>query len=161
HAHLVDLVEQEERVGLLCLAHRLDDLTGHRANVGTPVTTDLSLVAYAAERHTDELASGSLGDGLAERGLTNAGRSNEAEDRTLELILTALDRELFDDTLLDLLQTEVIRIKDLLGVVQVRANLGVLLPRDREHPVEIVTHDRRFRRHGRHALQLLQLGLRF
>ena len=40
HAHLVDFVEQEERVGLLAvLAHRLDDLAGHRADIGAPVAS--------------------------------------------------------------------------------------------------------------------------
>ena len=41
HAHLVDLIQQDERVGRLGLAHRLDDLAGHRADIGPAVTADL------------------------------------------------------------------------------------------------------------------------
>ena len=48
-AHLVDLVEQEEGVGGLGLFHRLDDLAGHRADVGAAVAADLGLVTHAAE----------------------------------------------------------------------------------------------------------------
>jgi hypothetical protein len=80
-AHLVDLVEQEERVGLLRLLHRLDDLAGHRADIGAAVAADLGLVAHAAQRHAHELAAGRLGDRLAERGLADAGRADEAQDR--------------------------------------------------------------------------------
>jgi hypothetical protein len=86
HAHLVDLVEKEERVGLLGLLHRLDDLAGHRADIGAAVTADLGLVTHAAQRHAHEFAPGRLGDGPAERGLADAGRSDEAEDRPLQLV---------------------------------------------------------------------------
>ena len=121
HAHLVDLVEQEERVGLLRLAHRLDDLAGHRADIGAPVAADLRLVADAAERHAHELAAGRLGDRLAERGLADAGRTDEAEDRTLQLVGAALHREVLDDALLDLLQAVVIGVQHLLGEARGRS----------------------------------------
>ena len=49
-AHLVDLVQQDQRVGRLRLLHRLDDLAGHRADIGPPVTADLGLVTHAAQR---------------------------------------------------------------------------------------------------------------
>src|SRR3712207_7430458 len=47
HAHLVDLVEQDERIRRLGLAHRLDDLARHRTDVGPP----------RSEEHTSELQS--------------------------------------------------------------------------------------------------------
>ena len=160
HAHLVDLVEQEERIGFLGLLHRLDDLAGHRADIGAPVAADLGLVAHAAQRHADELAAGRLGDRLAERGLADAGRADEAEDRPLQLLLAALHGEVFDDAVLDLVEAVVVGVEHLLREVQVLLDLGVLAPRDRQQPVEIVAHHRGFRRHRRHRAQLLQLGLR-
>src|SRR6516164_8286343 len=48
-AHLVYLVEQEQRVRRLRLAHRLDNLARHRADISPAVTADLGLVAHAAE----------------------------------------------------------------------------------------------------------------
>src|SRR4051795_10905366 len=63
----------------------------------------------------------------------------------------------FDDPLLDLLQTEVIVIEDLLGQLQVLLDLALLVPRDRQQPVEIVAHNSGFRRHRRHLAQLLEL----
>ncbi len=160
-AHLVDLVEQEQRVRRLRLAHRLDDLAGHRADIGAPVAADLGLVAHAAERHAHEVAAGRPRDRLAERGLADAGRADEAQDRAGQLVGALLDREIFDDPFLDLLQPEVIGVEDILGQLEVLLDLAFLVPRDREQPVEIIAHDRRLGRHRRHLAQLLELVGRF
>ena len=159
-AHLVDLVEQEQRVRGLRLAHRLDDLAGHRADIGPPMAADLGLVAHAAERHAHELAPGRLRDRLAERGLADAGRADQAQDRSGQLVGALLHREIFDDAFLDLLEAEMIGVEDLLGERQILLDLGLLVPRDRQQPVEIVAHDGGFRRHRRHLAQLLELVLR-
>ena len=113
-AHLVDLVQQEQRIRGLRLAHRLDDLAGHRADIGAPVAADLGLVAHAAERHAHELAAGRLRDRLAERGLADAGRPDQAQDRPGQLVGALLHGEILDDALLDLLQAVVIVVEDLL-----------------------------------------------
>ena len=39
-------------------------------------------------------------------------------------------------------------------------DLGLLAPRERQQPVEVVAHDGGFGRHRRHRLQLLQFGVR-
>ena len=80
-AHLVDLVDQEHGVPGLGVAQRADDRAGHRADVRAPVAADLRLVADAADRDADELAPERARDRLAERGLADAGRADEAEDR--------------------------------------------------------------------------------
>ena len=129
-AQLVDLVEQEERVGRLRLLHRLDDLAGHRADIGPPVAADLGLVAHAAERHAHELAARGLGDRLAERGLADAGRADQAEDRALQLRRARLHRQVLEDPLLDLLQAVVVVVEHLLGLDDVVLDLAALPPRD-------------------------------
>jgi len=62
HSHLVDFVEQEERVRALGLAHRLDDLAGHRTDIGAPMAANFGFVAHAAKRHADEFTARGLGD---------------------------------------------------------------------------------------------------
>ena len=158
--HLVDLVQEEERIDALRLLHGLDDLAGHRADVGAPVTANLGFVAHAAEAHAHELAAGRVGDRLAKRRLAHAGRSDEAEDRALELVGARLHREVLDDALLDLVEAVVLGIEDLLRFVEVLLDLALDAPRDREQPVEIVAHDGRLGRHRAHLLELLQLGER-
>ena len=61
------------------------------------MAADLRLVAHAAERHAHEFAPGRLGDRLAERGLADAGRADEAQDRTGQLIGALLHGKIFDE----------------------------------------------------------------
>src|SRR3546814_7062872 len=71
----------------------------------------------------------------------DAGRANQAEDRALQLARALLHGEILKDTLLDLLQTVMVVVQHLLGVLDVLLHLGPLGPRDRQHPVEVVADD--------------------
>ena len=122
------------------------------------MAADLRLVAHAAERHAHELAPRRLGDRLAERRLADAGRADEAEDRSRQLVGALLHGEIFDDALLDLVEAEMIGVEDRLGGGEILLDLRALLPRNRQQPVEIVAHHRRLGRHRRHLAQLLELG---
>ena len=83
------------------------------------MAADLGLVAHAAERNADELASGRLGDRLAKRGFADAGRADQTKDRAGQLIGALLDGQILDDPLLDLLETEMIGVEDLFGERQI------------------------------------------
>ncbi len=83
HRHLVDFIEHEDRVLGAGLLHHLDDLAGQRADVGAAMSAHFGFIAHAAQRHANELAASGLGDAHAERGLADARRSDEAEDRAL------------------------------------------------------------------------------
>ncbi len=71
------------------------------------MTTDLRLVAHATEGDAHELAARRLGDGAAERGLADAGRADEAQDRASQLVGAALHGEILDDAFLDLVEAVV------------------------------------------------------
>src|SRR6202521_2008317 len=105
------------------------------------MTADLSLVTHAAERDAHEVAPRGPRDRSAERGLADAGRADQAQDRAGQLVGALLDREILDDALLDLLQAEMVVVEDLLGVDEILLDLAPLVPRDRQQPVEIVAHD--------------------
>ena len=157
HAHLVHFVEQEQGIPHADLAHVLQDLAGHRADVGAPVAADLRLVAHAAQRHAHELAVGRARDRLAERGLAHAGGADQAQDGGLQLVHALLHGQVLDDALLHLLQAVVVLVQHLLGGAEIGVDLALLLPRQRHQRVDVVAHDGRFGRHRRHQLQLLQL----
>jgi hypothetical protein len=70
---------------------------------------------HAAEREAHEGAAGRPRDRLAERGLADAGRADQAQDRPRQLVGALLDREVFDDALLDLVETVMIIVEHLLG----------------------------------------------
>src|SRR5205823_8053835 len=111
-AHLVDLVDQEDRVLRLGVAQRADDRARHRADVRAPVPADLRLVSNAADRDADELAPERPRDRLPERGLADAGWSDEAEDRPEDVTLQLRYRQVLDDPVLDLFQVEVVLVED-------------------------------------------------
>ena len=76
------------------------------------MAADLRLVVHAPQADPRELAAHGAGDRLAERGLADAGRPDEAQDRRLAFGRQLAHRQILDDALLDLLQAVVIRIED-------------------------------------------------
>ena len=93
HAQLVHLVEQEDRVLGAGLLHPVDDPARHGADVGAPVAPDVGLVARAAERDPDVLPPHRAGDALGNRGLADARRADEQQDRAAwrPVVVVALD----------------------------------------------------------------------
>ncbi|MNF47569.1 hypothetical protein D3C84_287760 [compost metagenome] len=156
--HLVDLVEQEQRVAHADLGHLLDQATRHGANIGTAVTADLGLVTNATQGHAHELAVGGVSNGLGQRSLADTGRADQAENRALDLLHPFLNGEVLEDTLLHFLQPVMVGIEDVLGLGQVQTNLALGLPRYIDQPIDVGTHHGRFGRHRRHLLELVQLG---
>ena len=158
-AHLVDFIKQDQRVGGLGLFQRLDDLAGHRADIGATVAADLGFVAHAAQADADELAPRGLGDRAPQRGLAHARRADEAQDRPLQLGRARLHRQIFDDPLLDLFQPVVIGVQNRLRGTQILFHARFHAPRHAQQPVEIIAHHGRLGAHGRHGFQLFQLSL--
>ena len=76
--HLVDFVEQENRVLGARAFHVLDDLTRQSADICPAMAANLRFVAHPAERETDKLPACGLGDRHAQRGLAHTRRSREA-----------------------------------------------------------------------------------
>ena len=66
------------------------------------MTADLGLVMHAAEADADEFAPRGARDALAERGLADAGRPDEAQDRAAAVRIELADREEFENAPLDL-----------------------------------------------------------
>ena len=158
HRHLVDFVEQEDRVHRAGLLHHLDDLAGERADVGAAVAADLGLVTHAAERQAHELAVHGARDRLGQRGLADARRARRSVRMVAFGFFTSgADGEELEDALLDLLQPVVVLVEDLLGVLEIAVLLGLLVPRHRDQPVEVVARHGRFGRHRRHRLEALEL----
>ena len=156
--HLVDLIQQDQRVGGFRLFQCLDDLARHRADIGAAVPPDLGFVAHPPQRDADELAPRGPRDRAPETGLADTRRANEAEDRALQLGRTGLHREIFDNPLFHLFQPIVISVEHRLGLGQVFLDATFGAPRHAQQPVKIVAHNGRLGAHRAHAFQLLDLG---
>jgi len=140
-----------------CLAERLHDPSGHRADVGTPMPADLRLVTHAAERDADEFAVHGAGDRLSERGLPDARGADEAEDRPLHVAFELPDGEILDDPFLHLVQIVVILVEHAPRFDGVQTVVGRHAPWDVEQPVHVRAEHLvlgRRRRHPREAIHL-------
>ena len=136
-AHLVDLVQHHHAIARAGFANALNDVAGQGADIGAPVAADLRLVVNAAETDADEPAAHRARDGLAERSLANARRTDEAQDRRLALRRELAHREIFDDSLLDLVETEMVLVEDLARRRDVDGGLLGQSPRQLDQPIEI------------------------
>ena len=156
HGHLVDFIEQEERVSDLHLAHVLDDLAGHGADIRAPMAADLRLVPHASQGHADEFAVGGACNALANRSLADPGRTDQAKYGTLQLADALLHGEVFQDAFLDLVQSVVVFFQHLLRLFEIARHPGALFPGDLDEPIDVIAHDGGFGGHGRHQFQFLE-----
>ena len=159
-ADLVHLVEHEHRVDRAGLPHRLHDASGQRADVGPSMAADLRLVAHAAERKPHELAVHRPRDRLAERGLADAGRADEAEDRPLHVALQLPDGQVLDDAFLDLVEVVVVLVEHAARLDRIEAIFGRRAPGHLEQPVEVRARHLVVGRRVVHARQPVQLARR-
>src|SRR5258708_15141938 len=128
------------------------------------MTTDLRLVADAAERHADELAVQRTCDGLADRRLARSGRADQREDRATALVIrdAALlaelpHREVLDDAVLDVIEAGVVGIEHFPRVLRIEMLLRALRPRDCGQPIEVRADHRGLARGVAHRLEAAQL----
>ena len=156
HRHLVDFVEQEDRVQRTGLLHHLNDLSRERPDIRPSMASDLCLVADAAKRQPDELPVRRPRDRLCERSLAYSGRSRERQDRALGLLDECADCKELEDAILDLGQAMVVFVEDGLCSLEVAALAASLMPRHGDQPVEVVARHGRFGRHRRHRVEALE-----
>ena len=117
-AELVDFVQHQHRIAHAGASHRLQNAARHGADISAAVAAQLGFVVQAAQAHALELAAHRAGDGLAERGLADAGRADEAENVGLRLRVELQYGQGFEDAFLDLLQAVVILVQHGLRVAE-------------------------------------------
>jgi hypothetical protein len=131
---LVDFVEHEQRIVRACLPQALEDATRQRADVRPSMSSDLGLIANSAEREAHELATHGARDRAPQRGLACSGRADEAEDRSLGVLLELSHGEKLENALLDLLEIVVVVIKHAARVRDVEVIFGRGGPRQVDEP---------------------------
>ena len=155
--HLVHFVQHKNRVDGAGLLHHLDDLARERADIGAAMAADFGFIANAAERNADEFAACGVADGHSQRSLSHAGRPDEAQNRAFGIFHELTNSQKLKDALLDLLETVVLGVQNVLGGLDVANLLRTLLPGHGEQPIEIVAADGGFRGHRRHEFEALEL----
>ncbi|MNO93377.1 hypothetical protein D3C76_849770 [compost metagenome] len=142
-AHLVDFIEQEQRVAHSNLGQLLDQAARHGTDIGTTVTANLGLIPHTTERHAHEFAVGSPCDGFRQRSLAHPRRAYQTQHRALQLLHALLYGEVLENAFFHFLQTVVIGIEDFLGASQIKTDFALGLPRHIDQPIDVRAH------HGR------------
>ena len=142
-AHLVDLVEHEQRVHRAAAGNGFDNAAGHRADVGLAVAADIRLVAHAAERQPRDLAVHRLGDRQRDRRLADARRADETQNLPLRLGVELAHGDELQNALLDLLQAVVVAVENLARGFHAGALFRLHAPRHLHAGVEIIAQHAR------------------
>ncbi len=124
------------------------------------MAADLGLVVHAAEADANERPRHRARDRLAQRGLADAGRPDEAQDRRLAAGRELAHRQVLDDAALDLLQAVMVLVEDLAGLGDVDRLLLGHAPGQLDQPVQIAAHHAGLGGGLRHPLVAAQLLLR-
>ena len=124
------------------------------------MAADLRFVAHSTHRDAIERAIDGRRDGFAEGGFTGARRPDEAKNGTVWIAAAQLTHgEIFGDSLFRFLETVVAAVEQLLDFLQLDDLVAgrLLVPGQREHPIEISADNlilARGRRQIAHALDL-------
>ncbi len=94
---------------------------------------------------------------MTQRSLAYAGRSDQAEDRPLDLLAALEHGEKFQEPVFDFHQPEMLLVEDALGFGQIQLVIGLLCPGQGENPVQVMASDGIFGGYGRHLLEAVQL----
>ena len=105
------------------------------------MASDFSLIAHTAQCYTHVLSAYGLGNGLSETGLADSRRAVETENRRLHVPPEFQHREVLDNPLLHLLQSVMVLVKYLHGMLQIQIVLGEVIPRKVQHELQIVVLD--------------------
>ena len=160
--HLVDFIEQDNRVHALCTAQRLNESARHSTNVGTAVSTNFGFVTDATERNANKVTLHGIRNGFHEGRLAHARRTHQAKNRSTAFGSREFqDRHVFHDAFLHLVETEVLGIEFALYLFHVEDRIGVLTIRQVQEPIQIVTAYSVFRRRRLHQLHAANFFFEF
>ena len=158
-SHLVDLVEHYHGVRCAAALDGLYDAARHGADVGAAVSADLALVMQSAQRNAAVLAAEGRRYRFSERGLADARRAPEAEDRRFHVAFQLEHGEVLDYPFLNALKAEMVIVKHLLGVGQIEVVFSNFVPRQLQKGRDISVFYIVVGRRRVQPLQLLQLLL--
>jgi hypothetical protein len=123
------------------------------------VAPDLCFVAHAAKRDADEFPVHRPRDRLSERRLADAGRPDEAENRTFEIAFQLAHSEVLDDPFLHLVEIVMILVEHLACFDRIEAVFRRFIPGNIQDPVEIRPDHLVFRRRRGHAFEAIDLAV--
>ena len=137
-AELVDFVQHDDGIAAAADFHGFDDLSGQGANVRAAMAFDFRFVTHAAEGETEEFPSDSFRDAVAEGGLADSGRADEADDGAIDFAFQFGDADEFQNALFDVFEAVVVAVENASCDLDIKAVIGQFVPRKARQPIQIV-----------------------
>ena len=160
-AELVDFVQHDDGIAAAADFHGFDDLSGQGANVRAAMAFDFRFVTHAAEGETEEFPSDRFRNAVAERGLADAGRADEADDGAVDFAFEFRDTDEFENPFFDVFEAEMVAIENAAGDFDIKPVVGHFVPRKFREPIQIVARDRIFGGLRRQEVELVDFILYF
>merc|ERR1719341_2440444 len=133
--HLVNLIDQDQRILRLGLLECLHRLARHCSNICSPMPFQFCHIRKTPHRESEELPVESSGDAFGNAGLSNAGRSGETDNFTLCRSFQLAHCNELKDPFLDIIETVVVVIQHLGSSVQGKILFTGESPRKAGQPV--------------------------
>src|SRR5438552_17948312 len=128
------------------------------------MATDLCLIAHAADRNAIERSADRRRDGFSEGGLSGSRGTDEAENWPVRIAAAEFPHgEVLRDSLLRFLEPVMTAIQQLLDFLELDDLVAgrLLVPRQRQHPIEIGANDLILARRRLEIAHALELALSF
>ena len=155
--HLIDFIQQKDRVGGARLGNGRHDSAGHGTHIGLPMASDVRLVVDTTQGNANHLSIQTLGNGIGDGGLAHTGRAHQAENLGRHMGRQLPDGNGLQNSLLHLFQAEMVMLQNLGGCLDIQTLLGRLIPGQIKHSIQIAPEHGSLRRAKGLLSQLLQI----
>ena len=125
------------------------------------MTADFRFITHTTQRNTGKFTLNSLGNAARQACFAYTRRSYQTQNRSTCTLGQRTYRQIFQNTLLNLLQAIVILIKNILRLIYIKIILGEFAPGQCQQRINIGAYYRSLRRHRRHFRQTSQLLVDF
>ena len=115
----------------------MDDSAGHSAYVRLAMAANFSLVVESAERNAHIFAVECVGNRLAQRRFADSGRSVKAQNRSLHIATKFQHGELFKNAVFHFVQTVMVFVQLLFGIVQIEIVFSTVVPWEVEQSFQV------------------------
>src|SRR6516162_1348002 len=105
------------------------------------MAANFRFIVHTAQGQTHELASQGAGNRFAQRRLAHTWRSNKTEDRSFHAGFQTPNREIVEDSVLDLLEVIMVSLENLLRLRDIHFDARRLLPWQNRQPLNIVARE--------------------
>ena len=135
--NLVNFIQDEDRICRSGLDQILDDPARHGTNVGFSVSANFRLIVQSAKTHPNVLTTQCIGDRPSQGSFPDSWRTIQTDDRRFHVALQFQHGQMFQDALLDIVQSEMVFVKYLLCIFQVKIIFRIEVPGQIEQSVEV------------------------